>query len=240
MSYPTKEASQVIFLVKSVESIVSLVVFLDQISANVKAEVSINYFKFFQIFKTFNYFSLSSKFIDSYIFKNIMSLPEGKAENLYMISEMLESSITVDDKRTLIKKILPSIKVNDKFEFSHYLGKNRFHFLKILGISHRLVPDIINESINSEILTAIGFYLQSNYDSKNIIDVIMSLVYFNVKNITTEERESLNNHIKVIVFIKEVSCGQSSNKIRFEEDRRFSFRPRVQVNPKHISQRLHV
>lgn len=144
--------------------------------------------------------NLSSKFVESMLFKRFISSGNMSfnQDTLSSIANLLNSSLSLDDKQALVKKIFEMLKItNSEIRFSEYKPFLLNYIYKIVAFSNKVCPEIADDNIVNSTIQHIKESLEKQ-EKYNLFNSLSNLVLFNNKYITNEIREEFSSSLRVI------------------------------------------
>jgi hypothetical protein len=191
--------SKVYLLLNVDEFTQSMLYLIDSISSNVKIQDEVSLFKLNSYFRLFNSRKLQSKYIESNLYNKVMRLEnENLKEDVYqIISSLLDSSLTIDNKKNLIKMTFNKLFEKDgSINFSGIKSSFIYHVLRIVAISNKILPEVVTREVA---LSAIEVLKQTynNLNKYNQYQFLCILVQFNPKLIDENLKEFLSANLRV-------------------------------------------
>lgn len=152
------------------------------------------------IYKLLSNHNLESKFVENIVYNTYENLDLTKAvgDRTFILSKLIDSSISLDKKKHLINKVISSISDKDgTIIISDYNINTQLNLFKIIGTGLKLCPDIISQERNDKIVNYVINTMFEDTKFKGKLNVVAALSYLNIKNLEEEERQKITGYVRV-------------------------------------------
>ena len=197
-----------------------MVNFIDLHAFKISHDHTLSFFRIQQIIKSFGRNNISSKYLDSLAYKKIIEIhpSEYKEDKFNLISEMLESSINVEEKRNLVKRFFSEQNFDsENLNLNLFSPNAKIFFIKIIALSNKLSAETISDVTASAVINSIKDLKDDNtLDPVSKLLLLINLGHFKPKLIFEDLKNNIFiSDIKVNIYVILGNSRKITHKINY-------------------------